>query len=245
MMFFTTLFTAVSVLASLANAIPVGTRDVVDPPITSPNASTVWHAGETQTVTWSTDNLPSQQTTSTGMLVLGYQFNNSENLMLDSPLATGFQYTDGQAQITVPDVPTRNDYIVVLFGDSGNASPQFTIIGSSSSSTSSSTSTIPSDSATASSASSTATSVSDASGSESTTPSPTDSVAPLTAFSTATSSSASPSGVSTLPPGWTSNTSAASSAQPTSSTNGASQHSGRSAIFAVPIVVGLTSLFVL
>ncbi|KAI9462229.1 hypothetical protein HD554DRAFT_2002369, partial [Boletus coccyginus] len=102
-------------------------RDVVSPPITSPTAATVWHVGQTQTVTWSTTSLPVNQTNPVGMLVLGYMSNDSENLMLDSPLATNLNYSAGQAQITVPNVPTRSDYIVVLFGDSGNASPEFTI----------------------------------------------------------------------------------------------------------------------
>ena len=66
--------------------------------------------------------------------MLGFLFNNSENLMLGvlwqcsptsshhnviirvcsaNPLATNFKLTDGQVQITVPNVPTRRDYIVV------------------------------------------------------------------------------------------------------------------------------------
>ncbi|KAF8558329.1 hypothetical protein OG21DRAFT_1382797, partial [Imleria badia] len=102
-------------------------RDVVDPPITSPTANTIWNVGQTQTVTWQTTGLPVNQTNPSGMLVLGYMYNNSENLMLNSPLATNLNYSVGQAQITVPNVPTRTDYIVVLFGDSGNASPEFTI----------------------------------------------------------------------------------------------------------------------
>lgn len=64
------------------------------------------------------------------------------------PLATGFPLIDGAVNITVPgDAATRDDYIVVrtytspfgpmrhalifilntVFGDSGNASPKFTI----------------------------------------------------------------------------------------------------------------------
>lgn len=121
-------------LALLALSLPLNLRDVVDPPITSPTAGTVWHVGEKQLVTWSTDGLSSNVTNPVGMLVLGYMYNNSENLMLNSPLATNINYTDGQVLITVPNVETREDYIVVLFGDSGNASPEFTIINDSSSS---------------------------------------------------------------------------------------------------------------
>ena len=97
--------------------------------------------------------MPVNQTNPVGMLVLGYWYNNSENLMLgkrptrsgcggpssyvhvapaalhvlghlsyhwhtltiyqDTPLATNLNYSVGQAQITVPDVPTGSDYIVV------------------------------------------------------------------------------------------------------------------------------------
>ncbi|KAF9236490.1 hypothetical protein BU15DRAFT_76932 [Melanogaster broomeanus] len=121
-------------LVSFVFAVPLASRDVVDPPITDPTASTVWHVGDTQTVIWSTAGLPSNPTNPNGMLVLGYWYNNSENLMLDSPLATNLNYSVGQADITVPNVPTRSDYIVVLFGDSGNASPEFTIINDASSS---------------------------------------------------------------------------------------------------------------
>ncbi|KAG2145888.1 hypothetical protein DEU56DRAFT_788666 [Suillus clintonianus] len=138
---FTTLLCTISSLALLALSLPLKLRDVVDPPITSPTAGTVWHVGDKQLVTWSTSGLSSNITNPVGMLVLGYSYNNSENLMLDSPLATNINYTLGQVLITVPDVETREDYIVVLFGDSGNASPEFTIINDSSSSSASAPST--------------------------------------------------------------------------------------------------------
>ncbi|KAG2758179.1 hypothetical protein P692DRAFT_20824264 [Suillus brevipes Sb2] len=131
---FTNLLLTISSLVPLALSLPLNLRDVVDPPITSPTAGTLWHVGEKQLVTWNTDNLPANMTNPVGMLVLGYNYNNSENLMLNSPLATNINYTVGQVLITVPNVVTREDYIVVLFGDSGNTSPMFTIINDSSSS---------------------------------------------------------------------------------------------------------------
>src|SRR6267154_6459224 len=90
----------------------------------------------------STVGLPSNPTNPIGMLVLGYMYNNSENLMLgeltsmwgvsilnsiylDSPLATNINYTVGQVQITVPNVQTREDYIVVwkyIISDAGGNS---------------------------------------------------------------------------------------------------------------------------
>lgn len=43
-------------------------------------------------------------------------------------MASDFLLTDDQADITLPsDLEPRDDYIIVLMGDSGNASPQFTI----------------------------------------------------------------------------------------------------------------------
>ncbi|KAG9315610.1 hypothetical protein JVU11DRAFT_3251 [Chiua virens] len=132
--FFLLTFLFSSVFA-LPVALQVSQRDVVDPQITSPGSTTVWHVNAEETVTWSTTGLPANQTNPVGRLVLGYLYNNSENLMLDSPLATNINYSVGYAQITVPNVPTRDDYIVVLFGDSGNASPKFTIINDASSST--------------------------------------------------------------------------------------------------------------
>ncbi|KZT27405.1 hypothetical protein NEOLEDRAFT_1026610, partial [Neolentinus lepideus HHB14362 ss-1] len=108
---------------------PLAARDIWDPPVTSPTGGTVWNVGETQTVTWDTSSPPSVVTSYNGQLVLGYLDPNSpgEHLTLGIPLASGFNLTDGKVSFTVPDVPTRSSYIVVLFGDSGNASPEFTI----------------------------------------------------------------------------------------------------------------------
>ena len=45
-----------TVLSSIVGAVPVVInnlkRDVADPPVTTPNASTVWVVGATQTVVW-------------------------------------------------------------------------------------------------------------------------------------------------------------------------------------------------
>ncbi|KAI9465050.1 hypothetical protein BJY52DRAFT_1184090 [Lactarius psammicola] len=62
-----------------------------------------------------------------GMLVIGRPTADSENLDLQNPLAVGFSLRDGSARIICPTVPSGQNYVVVLFGDSGNASPQFTI----------------------------------------------------------------------------------------------------------------------
>ncbi|KAH9936654.1 uncharacterized protein B0H18DRAFT_868458 [Fomitopsis serialis] len=136
---------ALCFLLAAVHAIPLRRaleeRDVISPPITSPDASTVWNVGETVTVTWDLSALPSDVNVTgvTGKLVLGYDTWNSENLMLDTPLAQKFLLSAGQVSFAVPSVPTRNNYIVDLFGDSGNISPNFTIIGTSDASSAAST----------------------------------------------------------------------------------------------------------
>ncbi|EPS98412.1 hypothetical protein FOMPIDRAFT_1093403, partial [Fomitopsis schrenkii] len=105
-------------------------RDVISPPVTSPDASTTWNVGETVTVTWNLSALPpnTNVTGVKGKLVLGYSTWDSEHLDINNPLATNFLLSDSKVSFVVPSVPTRNNYIVDLFGDSGNISPNFTII---------------------------------------------------------------------------------------------------------------------
>ncbi|KIK26771.1 hypothetical protein PISMIDRAFT_675708 [Pisolithus microcarpus 441] len=116
-----------SVVARAAPVQPVELL-VFSPTITSPTASTVWITNTTANVTWSTDNIPAESQNSTGLLLLGYNSTGSENLDIYHPLASQFPLSQGWVQFTVPyNLTYKNDYIVVLFGDSGNASPQFTI----------------------------------------------------------------------------------------------------------------------
>ncbi|KAL0069877.1 hypothetical protein AAF712_003147 [Marasmius tenuissimus] len=119
----TTLF----LYASIAIASPLVPRIVFNPKIISPDANTVWEVGTTQTVKWDPTGLPLD--TLTGQVVLGHLEGSdpNEHLQLNPPLAKGFLIKDGEVTITIPDVPSRKDYIVVVFGDSGNASPKFTI----------------------------------------------------------------------------------------------------------------------
>ncbi|EPQ54575.1 hypothetical protein GLOTRDRAFT_24481, partial [Gloeophyllum trabeum ATCC 11539] len=104
-------------------------RDVYDPRITSPKSSTVWVVGHSVEVTWDTSDKPKHVTNPEGKVVLGYVEDGdpSEHLDMDHPLADGFDISDGHVKIKVPNVERRNDYIVILFGDSGNRSPAFTI----------------------------------------------------------------------------------------------------------------------
>ncbi|KAJ7245029.1 hypothetical protein B0H12DRAFT_1128339 [Mycena haematopus] len=105
-------------------------RGVYSPPITSPDASTTWARESTVTVTWSTAAIPQSITNPTGRLLLGYlnPGSSNEHLDLGHPLAEGFDIRDGNRTIRVPDVPPRDNYIVVLIGSSGNRSPEFKIV---------------------------------------------------------------------------------------------------------------------
>ena len=89
-----------------------------------------------------TENIPAERTATTGVILLGYMENDSENLdiggsppftlinksfltcapsvpLTDHPLATGFPLKDGKVTVEVPTViDSTKDYFVVLFGDS-------------------------------------------------------------------------------------------------------------------------------
>lgn len=104
-------------------------RIVYNPHITSPTASTVWHAGKHYTITWDTSDIPSEAVNYKGTIKLGYlpaDGTGGENLHWQ--LADGFPIANGQVRVKLPaDLQTRHDYIVVVMGDSGNASEKFTI----------------------------------------------------------------------------------------------------------------------
>ncbi|KAG2037794.1 hypothetical protein BDR03DRAFT_863160 [Suillus americanus] len=118
-------------LLAFATAAPVHPVELLawSPTILCPTRFTIWPRGSTQTVTWETDNIPEEKLNSTGLLLLGYMANNSENLDIKHPLAVNFPIISGEVTFTVPDNATvRGNAIVVLFGDSGNASPEFAIV---------------------------------------------------------------------------------------------------------------------
>ncbi|TFK52471.1 hypothetical protein OE88DRAFT_1734456 [Heliocybe sulcata] len=104
-------------------------REVYDPRITNPQASTVWVAQHYAEATWDTSDMPQHVTNPKGKLVLGYveDGDDNEHLDMNHPLADGFDISIGHIKFKVPRVESRNDYMVVLFGDSGNRSPTFTI----------------------------------------------------------------------------------------------------------------------
>ncbi|KAF5382304.1 hypothetical protein D9757_008476 [Collybiopsis confluens] len=109
----------------------LGARDVWVPKIITPNATTVWKANSHGEVTWNTSNPPKQITNRKGTILLGHIDPNNPasglNLDIKHPLASYVDLSLGKATIQVPANVTAGKYIVVLMGDSGNRSPEFTI----------------------------------------------------------------------------------------------------------------------
>lgn len=102
-------------------------RIVVNPKIVYPTAGTTWAVGDHVNVTWDVSHLPPQAKNMTGTLRLGYISGSSTNEHLSNTLADKFLLRQGNVTFTVPDVSSRDDYVVVLMGDSGNKSPKFAI----------------------------------------------------------------------------------------------------------------------
>ncbi|KAI9449834.1 hypothetical protein F5148DRAFT_624021 [Russula earlei] len=141
-MFLFTNIVIYAILVQVVHALPLDERIVIAPHITSPNADTVWTPGSDELVTWDTSIIPPNGNF-TGTLFLGFQTAGSENLDVAHPLADGFSLRDGSVHVTCPTVSAGNNYIVVLMGDSGNTSPQFTVASTSNSSVPSASSTLP------------------------------------------------------------------------------------------------------
>ncbi|KAL0060633.1 hypothetical protein AAF712_012576 [Marasmius tenuissimus] len=112
------------------SASPVAKRDVWSPPITSPDAYTVWKTDEKYYVTW--DNSYPPEVITRGNQINLMNFNQylfgdeGYNVVIKSE--DTFNLLDGYAEIVVPsDIPTDDQYFITLFGDSGNRSPKFRI----------------------------------------------------------------------------------------------------------------------
>ncbi|KAI0083734.1 hypothetical protein BDY19DRAFT_858495, partial [Irpex rosettiformis] len=98
--------------------------DVWAPAILSPKSGDVWASGQTQNVTWDLSSQPAQITNNNGFILL-----RSSGAGTPVVLAHDFLLTDGSVEITVPDVLTRDDYGITLFGDSGDIVDGITING--------------------------------------------------------------------------------------------------------------------
>jgi len=95
--------------------------DVFVPPITFPTEGTVWVSKTQQNITWDASGAP--PTISNGALLLLRQNNITSPFIL----AKDFDLRAGSLEITVPWVLSNTNYQLVLFGDSGDFSPVFTI----------------------------------------------------------------------------------------------------------------------
>ncbi|TFL04456.1 hypothetical protein BDV98DRAFT_317852 [Pterulicium gracile] len=98
--------------------------DVYVPPVLLPNSESIWKVGTPYMVEWNITSPPTQITNPTGRIQL-----RKGGLTQPYALAQGFSILDGSKQIIIPvsTVPGPG-YQIVLFGDSGNFSPMFTIV---------------------------------------------------------------------------------------------------------------------
>ncbi|KAH7913684.1 hypothetical protein BJ138DRAFT_1145500 [Hygrophoropsis aurantiaca] len=113
-------FTFFSIVS--ASPIQVSQRDVWTPDVTAPTTGAIWIIGETYTVTWDTSSPPAQVTNPNGKIYLRQGNTTQSSPIVQVPLSAG------QADVTVPeDATPGDDWRIVLFGDSGNWSNQFTI----------------------------------------------------------------------------------------------------------------------
>jgi len=110
-------------LVAGVHASPIEPRSVWTPHIKYPHRGTVWHIGEAHNVKWIIDDCPPTLTNPVGEVRLRKNGNT-----LPEPLAAAFDLRSGSIAIQVPNVPPGDDYQLVLFGDSGNFSPSFTIL---------------------------------------------------------------------------------------------------------------------
>jgi len=127
---FTHITTFASVLAAalssaVASPVTLENRDVFTPPVLYPHAGTVWTIGQHHNVTWDTSNHPVNITNKVGLILL-----RKADIATPVILANNFDILLGRITVTVPWVVDGDDYQLVLFGDSGNFSHNFTITGS-------------------------------------------------------------------------------------------------------------------
>ncbi|EIW60327.1 uncharacterized protein TRAVEDRAFT_27946 [Trametes versicolor FP-101664 SS1] len=108
--------------AAAMPSIALEKRDVYTPPVLYPHAGTVWYKGQTHNVTWDVSDPPANITNPIASLML-----RKGQLPTPLILANNFSILLGRIEVTVPWVTEGDDYIVVLFGDSGDWSQEFTI----------------------------------------------------------------------------------------------------------------------
>ncbi|PIL28293.1 hypothetical protein GSI_09581 [Ganoderma sinense ZZ0214-1] len=101
------------------------TSAIFNPPVTYPTAGTVWTVGQNLNVTWDLSNAPQNVTDTEGLILL-----RKSGVTTPLILQHNFSIFDGAVTIAVPLVVEGDDYSIILMGDSGNVSPDFTITGS-------------------------------------------------------------------------------------------------------------------
>ncbi|KAG7092954.1 hypothetical protein E1B28_009256 [Marasmius oreades] len=118
---------ALFAVSSIASPLEVRkTLDVWSPKITSPTAGTVWVTGSTVNVTWDTSDAPKQISNGAAVMLR----DDSGPVPPENPYlkeSRSFDLRDGWVTVEVPNVPPADNYVLVLFGDSGNWSEQFEI----------------------------------------------------------------------------------------------------------------------
>jgi len=92
------------------------------PTIISPSAATIWKSKTEVNVTWDHSNPPASISNRAKVELHGGPTS------INQELADNFVLTQGWISVSVPVVPSGNDYTITLFGDSGNVSPKFTIL---------------------------------------------------------------------------------------------------------------------
>jgi len=105
-------------------AAPLESRDVFVPPLLYPHHGTMWRVGEDHHVVWNTTGAPVSITNQIGEIFL-----RKDGVTGNVPLAMDFDILLGRIEVRVPWVASGDGYQVVLIGDSGNFSPNFTICG--------------------------------------------------------------------------------------------------------------------
>ncbi|RDB22175.1 hypothetical protein Hypma_010613 [Hypsizygus marmoreus] len=122
---FKTLTIAIALsLVSVVQGIVVAPRSALDvfvPPITKPDAQTIWTVGHVESVIWDASDAPANISNRASVIlnpvIPGVRLN----------LTSGFDLRTGLVEVTVPDVDS-GQYTITLFGDSGNISPIFHIV---------------------------------------------------------------------------------------------------------------------
>ncbi|KAI0351569.1 hypothetical protein OH77DRAFT_1411030 [Trametes cingulata] len=119
---FSTLLGFFSPLAAATPVAELDKRVVFTPPVLYPHSGTVWTVGQRHNVTWDVSDPPVNITNKVGRIML-----RKGGIMTPLILAANFDILLGRIEVTVPWVTPDDDYGVVLFGDSGDVSQEFTI----------------------------------------------------------------------------------------------------------------------